>query len=97
MVPQMPAMPPEVIAQLAGGGGLPPGAMGGAPPPDAGPEQPDPLEALQQVIEDTHRLIAVLPDPKHTKIASTCLTNFAGIQADLMGQSGGGGGQSASY
>jgi hypothetical protein len=45
-----------------------------------------PLEALQQVLQDLHQLVALLPDPNHTKIASQCLTALAGIQRDLMSQ-----------
>lgn len=52
----------------------------------------DPLAALQEVIQDVHHLITVLPDPTHTKIAAQCLTALTGIQRDLMSQQGPGAG-----
>ena len=93
-----------LMAQMAQGGGDP--SQGGpatlAPPdPNAGGGggggPPNPLDALQQVLQDLHALIAILPDPAHTRIASQCLTALAGIQKDLMQPAGGGQAQSPSY
>jgi hypothetical protein len=100
-----------LLAQMAqGGGGAPPDmgggppgtlappdpSMAGGPPPDAGGgAPPNPLDALQQVLQDLHALIAILPDPAHTRIASQCLTALAGIQKDLMQPAGPGGGGGA--
>ena len=95
MVPQMPQqMPPEMIQALAGqmGAGPPQGGPGGPPEPSA-QNMPDPLQATQEVIQDLHTLIGVLPDPNHTQIATQCLFNLTKIQRELMtgAQQGGGG------
>src|SRR5262245_24709771 len=93
-----------LLAQLQGGG--PPPDAGGGPPPDAGaappdgggppggtlPDTADPLQALQQVIQDLHTLISVLPDPKATAVASQCLAALTKVQTDMMGQGAGAGG-----
>lgn len=71
-------LPPELLAALAGGGG-PPGG-----PPQNGGGGPDPLEALQTVIQDLHSLVAVLPDPQDTATATQCLGALTKIQSGMM-------------
>lgn len=71
------------------------GASHGGPPAGGQEDPADPLQALQEVIQDVHHLITVLPDPGHTKIAAQCLTALTGIQRDLMAKQGPGGGMPA--
>lgn len=82
-----------LLALLSQGAGGDPST----PPPDAGGGAPaDPLEATQQVIQDLHTLISVLPDAQHTAVASQCLAALAKVQRDLMGaQQGAGDAQQA--
>lgn len=68
--------PPELLAALAGG-------------PDQGPPPPDqaggdPFQLMQQWLQDTHALIASLPDPQDTAIMSQCLAQGSKIQARMM-------------
>lgn len=50
------------------------------------PDQPgqDPLQVLQEVLNDVHRLIAVLPDPQDTQDAIQAMRVLAGVQTRLM-------------
>lgn len=86
-----------VMERLHGGGGPPPGGPGPSdpgygpgPPPGPGdhPQQagaPDPLMAVKSSIQDVHSLIATLPDPTHTQLATQALQALLKIQRDLMG------------
>src|SRR5512143_86453 len=92
-----PNMMSAILQRVQGGGG--PGMAGpsdyggdptAGPPPGPGdqPDQagaPDPLEATKSVIQDLHSLIAVLPDPMHTQVATRAMSMVMSIQKDLMG------------
>lgn len=96
-----PQIAQAIMARIHGGGqGGPPPGMGGPPGgPDQGygPPQPpgdspdraggprDPLEATKATIQDVHSLIATLPDPAHTQMATQALAILTKIQRDLMG------------
>ena len=82
-------------------GGAPPGAPpmgGGGPPPELmallqGGGQPqqtsqDPLPHLQQAIQHLHDLVAILPDPKHTQVATQALLALTRVQSELMQPAG---------
>lgn len=56
--------------------------QGGQTEPDQGGQ--DPLQVLQEVLNDVHRLIAVLPDPQDTQDAVQALRVLAGVQTRLM-------------
>ena len=50
----------------------------------------DPLESLQQCIQDLHGLIATMPDAAHTQMVTQALGILTKIQSDLMSQKPGG-------
>ncbi len=68
-------------AHLAG----PPAMM---PPPTSTPTGNGhgltPLEAVQSVIQDTHDLMRILPDPGMVNIVASCLKALTGVQKQLM-------------
>lgn len=87
MIPQAPGgAPPAALAALLGGmAGHPPGGPGpGGPPPGPPDAGADPLHELQDVIQGLHRLIATLPDPQATQVASQCLAALTRVQAQMM-------------
>ncbi|MEM3050403.1 MAG: hypothetical protein QXT42_06765, partial [Thermoplasmata archaeon] len=71
-----------LAARLAGAGEIPPGEA---------PEEEDPLDALQSVIQQLHSVIGLLPDAMHTQMAVQALSILVRIQRDLMqgGERGG--------
>ena len=93
----MPQLPGEMLAQLLGGagaGGPPPGmpgmppgiAAGGpgpfdSPPPD---DPPDELSALQDAIQDIHKLIAVVRGPQDTADVNQALGILLKVQTRMM-------------
>lgn len=64
--------------------------------PDQGSDQGgdygggDPLQALQQCMQDLHGLIATMPDANHTQMVTQALGILAKIQSDLMPSKQGG-------
>jgi hypothetical protein len=67
------------------------------PPQDQGTDGSygggDPLQALQQCIQDVHGLAATLPNAQHTQMAIQALGILTKIQSDLMAEKNGGGAQ----
>lgn len=71
---------PEGIAQaLQGGQGIPQGLEGGGQP-----EQQDPLQVLQECIQQLPKVIAALPDPQDTQDATQALLTLTKVQTRLM-------------
>lgn len=85
---------PQIPGGLAGSLGAPP-QTGGLdtslvqPPAEAPPPAtPDPLVALQGVIEDFPLLLVALPDPGDVHDVTKALAILTNVQKRLMGQSG---------
>jgi hypothetical protein len=81
-----------------GPGGGPPGPDAG-PPPGGGGAPPDgsangkgvsPLEGVQSVIQDLHKLMELHPDPQAVSVIATCLKAMTALQGQMMAQKGGG-------
>jgi len=85
-----------LLQRMLGPGG-PPG------PPDAGGPEPDaddtgsqngkglsPLDGVQSVIQDLHKLMEMHPDPQAVSVIATCLKAMTGLQQTMMAAKGGG-------
>jgi len=74
----------------------------GPGPPDAGGPEPDaddraangrglsPLDGVQSVIQDLHKLMEMHPDPQAVSVIATCLKAMTALQQQMMSQKGGG-------
>lgn len=74
--------------QLQGGGqGIPGGiaALLGQTPPEQ--EQKDPLQAVQDAIENIHELMVTVTDPADVNVIAGCLKALTGVQQRLMQKS----------
>ena len=60
--------------------------------PGEPPDTEDPLDVLQECIQQVSKTISALPDPKDTQDAVKALGLLAGIQTRLMTQTQGPGG-----
>lgn len=65
------SVPPELLAQIQGMQGQ--------------QSAPDPLAALQEVIQLMPAVMAALPDPRDTQDIARALLILTGIQSRLMG------------
>lgn len=69
---------------------------GGGAPDQSGGDQyggGDPLQALQQCMQDLHGLVATMPDAQHTQMVLQALSILSKVQTDLMQPKNGGGAQ----
>jgi hypothetical protein len=82
-------LPPQLEAALA----QPPPA--GLTPPEQGEaqDQEDPLDVLQECIQNLPKVISALPDPQDTQDAVQALHILTRIQTRMMRQSGSSQGQ----
>lgn len=79
----IPQVPGGLAQGLGGPGDTPDMGMGGG-----GAASPDPLEAIQGVIEDFPLLLVALHDPGDVHDATKALGILTGIQKRLMGGNG---------
>lgn len=57
---------------------------GGQDPQDQSEtDSKDPVQALQQAIQDVHELMALMPDAKHTQQIGQCLNGLLAVQSEL--------------